>query len=461
MKKIFKILVAFGLSAIVFSSKAQSFKVTNVNGIVTAAQKPVESATVLLLRSKDSSSLETIITGNDGKFGFQQTGNGSYLVSVQLIGFLPYYSEVFELSDANPFYEIKPVSLVASDKQLNAVTVVSKKPFIEQKLDRTIVNVDASPTNAGLTALDILEKSPGVTVDKDGNVSLKGKQGVLILVDGKQTYLSGADLANLLKNTSSANLEQIEIMTNPPAKYDAAGNSGIINIKTKKNKTKGFNGSVTIGAGMGIKPKANESINLNYRTGKVNMFGNYSYNYNEGMQSLDLTRNFRDQQTDELLSAFLQHTDMLPKNQTHNYKAGLDYNLSKKTTIGIVFKGYTNPSLFNSTNTTNIFNAGNQLQSVTLSKSKSDDRWNNAAANFNLRHVFDTTGTELTGDFDYIHYNSASSQLFNNYFFNENGGKMQPDETLRGNLPGAINIYSGKFDFTHPFKGDIKFEAGI
>ena len=461
MKKMITLLTAFGLSALFLTTKAQSFQVNNITGTVLTGQKPIESATVVLMRSKDSSMIKSVITDKDGKFGFQQTSNAAYFVSIQFVGFQNYRSEAFDISDNNPVYEVKPIVLAALNQHLAGVTVTSKKPFIEQKLDRTIVNVDASPTNSGLTALDILEKSPGVTVDKDGNVSLKGKQGVLILLDGKPTYLSGADLANLLKNTSSANLDQIEIMTNPPAKYDAAGNSGIINIKTKKSKTKGFNGSVTVGGGIGIKPKANESVNLNYRTGKVNVFGNYSYNYNGGKQNLDLNRNFRNQETGELESIFSQHTDMSPVNQTHNYKVGLDYYLSKKTTLGVVLKGYTNPSTFNSTNTTNILNAQSQLQSVTLSNSLSNDKWNNIGGNFNLRHVFDTTGTELTGDFDYINYTSSSNQLFDNYFYNEHGGKVQPDESLRGILPGTIDIYSGKLDFTHPFKGNVKFEAGL
>src|SRR5688500_5348059 len=110
--------------------------------------------------------------------------------------------------------------------------------MIEQKIDKTVINVDAAISNAGTTALDVLEKSPGVQVDKDGNISLKGKQGVMIMIDGRPSYLSGAELANLLKGMESSQLEQIEIMTNPPAKYDAAGNSGVINIKTKKNKQK-------------------------------------------------------------------------------------------------------------------------------------------------------------------------------------------------------------------------------
>ena len=111
--------------------------------------------------------------------------------------------------------------------------------------------------------MDLLEKTPGVTVDKDGNISLKGKQGVLVLIDGKPTYLSSQELANMLKNMPSTMLDQFEVMTNPPAKYDAAGNSGIINIKTKKSKIKGLNTSVTIGGGIGKYAKANESVNIN------------------------------------------------------------------------------------------------------------------------------------------------------------------------------------------------------
>src|SRR4029453_8453660 len=133
---------------------------------------------------------------------------------------------------------------------------------------------------------EVLEKSPGVTVDKDGNISLKGKQGVQVFVDGKPSYLSGQDLVNLLRNMNANQLEQIEIMTNPPAKYDAAGNSGIINIKTKKNKQAGFNGSATAGYSQGKYWKTNEGINMNYRNGKFNAFMNYGYYKIYGFQAL-------------------------------------------------------------------------------------------------------------------------------------------------------------------------------
>ena len=153
-------------------------------------------------------------------------------------------------------------------QELKEVKVVARKKLIEQKIDKTVINVDAAISNTGTTALDVLEKSPGVQVDKDGNISLKGKQGVMIMIDGRPTYLSGTELANLLRGMESSQLEQIEIMTNPPAKYDAAGNSGVINIRTKKNKMRGFNGSVTAGATQGKYFRTNESLSLNYRTGK-------------------------------------------------------------------------------------------------------------------------------------------------------------------------------------------------
>ena len=200
------------------------------------------------------------------------------------------------------------MQLKDESKTLKEVTVAAKRPFIERKIDRTVINVDAAITNAGTTAMEVLEKSPGVTVDKDGNISLKGKQGVLIMMDGRPSYLSGQELANLLKNMPSSAIDQIEIMTNPSAKYDAAGNSGIINIKTKKNKLKGLNGNLSASIIQGKYTKTNNSLNLNYRKGKVNLFGNYSYSYWQGYEDLYIHRNFRNTVTKDLETIFDQQS---------------------------------------------------------------------------------------------------------------------------------------------------------
>ncbi len=459
MKTLTTILTVLGLAATQMGF-AQSNSEGKLSGLLTGNEKPVEAAAINLLNAKDSSLVKTTLSDRTGTYTINAIPEGKYLVRVDALGYQKYYSGGFEITAKKSSYQLPVIKLTGSGQELGGVVVTSKRPMIEQKLDKTVVNVDASPTNAGLSAMDVLEKSPGISVDKDGNISLKGKGGVLILVDGKPTYLSATDLANLLKNMSSSNLDQIEIMTNPPAKYDAAGNSGVINIRTKKTKIQGLNGSVTIGGGMGKQPKTNNSFNLNYRNGKVNLFGNYSHNWNKNVRSLDLLRNFRDQQTDAILTTFRQHTDMNNNYQTHNFKAGMDYFATKKTTLGVVFTGFFNPGRFTSHNVTNILQPNGKLDSVTVADNNQKDKFNNLGANFNLRHTFDSTGRELTADLDYVTYNSGSSQMLNNIFYNNAGQKVRQDELIRGELPSKIHIYSGKVDYTHPLKGNAKFEAG-
>ena len=230
MKKISAILAA-ALLTFTFSSFAQT--ITRVKGEVKDEnQKPVSGITVSLLKSKDSSLVKAAITDNSGSYVFEGIKEGVYLLGITAVGFQPSFSQPLEVKEGADM-AMPSFSLLPQAKGLKEVVVTAKKPMFEQKPDKMVVNVEASPTNAGANALEILEKSPGVSVDRDGNISLKGKAGVQVFIDGKPAYLSGADLANYLRNMQGTQLDQIEIMTNPPAKYDAAGNSGIINFKTK------------------------------------------------------------------------------------------------------------------------------------------------------------------------------------------------------------------------------------
>src|SRR5688572_10097325 len=233
-------------------------KVGKITGVVTdEKQQPVDAATVTLLRTKDKALVKAGVTDKAGVYEFEKIADGEYVVMVTATGFGKATSQPFTISADNATVKVSTFQLAPAAKALGEVTVTGRRPLIENKIDRTVVNVDAAPTNAGATALEVLEKSPGISVDNDGNISLKGKQGVIVMMDGKPTYLSAADLAAVLRNMPASNLDQIEIMTNPPAKYDAAGNSGIINIKTKKGKTEGFNGSITTGGTMSFYKRDN------------------------------------------------------------------------------------------------------------------------------------------------------------------------------------------------------------
>jgi iron complex outermembrane receptor protein len=457
----FMILLTVALTSLSIVSYSQE-KMGKINGtVIDGNAKTIESATITLLKAKDSTVIKMSVADKTGKFVFEGITEGKYIVSITAVGHQKGFSETFDITEANASVTLKTIELIPVAKSIAGVTVIAKKPLIEQKIDRTIVNVEASLTNVGSSALEVLEKSPGITVDKDGNISLKGKQGVIVMIDGRPSYLSGADLANMLRSMNASQLDQIEIMTNPPAKYDAAGNSGVINIKTKKNKQFGYNGSVTSGYTQGKYPRFNEGGNFNYRNGKVNVFTSLNYNRNHRGEELFITRNFRELATKNILSIFDQKSEMQNQSDYYSGKVGLDYSASKKTTLGIVLSSFYNPSTWMSSTNTYIYNPNSVLINQTKAFSQNDEKWKNFSGNFNLRHVFDSAGQELTTDFDYIQYRSTSKQpLISSYYDNMNNLIKKPD-TLMGNLPQDITIYSGKVDYSLPLKKGAKFEAGI
>jgi len=265
----------------------------------------------------------------------------------------------------------------------------------------------------------------------------------------------------MLRSMNANQLDQIEIMTNPPAKYDAAGNAGIINIKTKKNRQLGYNGSVNASYGQGRYPKFNEGLNLNYRINKINIFTNLSHNYGMNYNILTIQRNFRDKNTKELVSYFDQLAKMKNKNNSFNGKIGLDYFVSKNTTFGVVVTGFSSDRNNNNRNVTDIFNNTGSLNNQTRAFSTGKQDWKNFSTNLNFRQALDTTGRELTADLDYITYDSKNHTSMINSYFDEAGNSTIKADTLLGALPQNIKIYSGRIDYLQPLKKGARFEAGI
>ena len=440
------------------ASKAQSSG--KISGTITDGgnQKIIDAATISLLKLKDSSLVKLSLSDKEGHFSFENVRNGTYLVMATSIGHRKVYSNKIAITN-NDDISIRSLQLVAQTTTLKEVAVENKKPFIERKIDKTILNVDASITNAGSTALDVLEKAPGVSVDKDGNISLKGKQGVMVMLDGKPSYISGADLVNFLRNLPASNLDQIEIMTNPSAKYDAAGNSGIINIKTKKIKQKGFNGSLSTTYGQGDYSKTNNSLNLNYRVGKINVFSTVSANYRKNFEDLYINRKYTN--SDKSLKAiFNQNTNSIKNNYNYNAKLGMDFYASKKTTLGFVLTGYTTPGNETGNSTSFLTSSNGKLDSIVTADRIENYEWKNGGINLNLRHTFDSTGRELSADIDILNYNSNKDQSFKNGIYNPDWTNRNNDE-LAGELPSKIKIYSAKVDYSQPLKKGLKMDAGV
>ena len=448
---------------LIFSTISQAQKPTGkVSGqVIDGKTKTIESATITLLRAKDSSVAKIGMANKLGSYVFENVSAGKYLVSISAVGHTKGFSESFEITASNNSITLKTIELVPIARDLAGVTVMSKKPLIEQKIDRTIINVEASITNVGTTALEVLEKSPGISIDKDGNISLKGKQGVQVFIDGKPSYLSGTDLANYLRNMNSSQLDQIEIMTNPPAKYDAAGNAGIINIKTKKTKQLGYSGSFSSTWSQGRYPKVTDAFNFNYRKNKVNLFTNIGYSNRKNFQDLDIQRKFIEHSTKEIKSHFDQESRMKDHGKSYNAKVGFDYFASKNTTIGAVVTGYYNPGVFGNQSHVLISDPNEVLLSQTVAKTSNDRKWKNLSTNLNFRQVLDTTGQELTADLDYITYRSTNMQDLVNSYYDPTGVPTYKPDTLLGNLPQDIDIFSAKADYLLPLKNGAKFEAGL
>ena len=378
------LLMALFFSGIGFIAKAQSGG--KVWGTVNdAAGNPIPSVTVSLLKANDSSLIKVAVSEKNGQYEFANIAGGDYLAAFTSVGFEKITSPAFAVK-TDETTSVGQTTLQEASKGLSGVTVQSRRPLVEHKIDKMVVNVDASPTNAGATALEVLEKSPGISVDRDGNISLKGKQGIIVLMDGKQTYLSGQDLANLLRNMPSSQLDQIEIMTQPSAKFDASGNSGIINLRTKKSTQKGFNGSVSVGYVQGKYPKSPNSFNFNYRQGRINLFTNLSYSYWSGFSDQTLLRSFRND-AGNLTSVFDQKADQKFHGQNFSGRFGLDFTVDKKTTIGFLVNGIYNPRLWQNNGRANIYNGSRTLDSINIAQTENRDTWKNFGANVNFRRT--------------------------------------------------------------------------
>ncbi len=424
---------------------------------------------MMLLKAADSTMAKGAISDAEGKYTFDNVGAGQYLVLAQQVGFRKTYSAPFAVDEAHPALEIPTLLMAEESKSLAEVQVVARKPFIEQQVDRTIVNVENSIVASGNTALEVLEKAPGVTIDRQNDqIKLKGKSGVIVYIDGKQTYLSQQEVSNLLKNTPSDNIATIEIITNPGSKYDAAGNSGIINIRMKKNKSFGTNGTFILGGGYGWfptltgqrddLPKVNGSLSLNHRDSKVNVFANYSYVNRRSGNATDINRTIP---FDGRTTFFEQKSYRPSQFVGHSYKAGLDYYVSQKSTVGVMVNGFVNDWQSNGQNNTLIFNDNHDLTSRATTQAYSKEPLTSYTGNLNYKYDFDGKGREWTADADYVHYNSTNLSNLSTIYRNANGEPTRSNQDLRNRMPSVISIMAFKTDYVHPLKNGAKFEAGL
>ncbi|MES2761606.1 MAG: TonB dependent receptor [Bacteroidota bacterium] len=419
-----------------------------------ADQRPVVDAIVQLLKSSDSSLVKNEFTDDKGNFSFSDVRSNTYFIQVNVIGSKPFISQPIDL---NASLVLPAFALQKSEVELKEVAVVARKNYIEREKGKMILNVENSINATGSSAFELIEKAPGVRVDNNDNVSYNGKTGVAIWVDGKPTPMTGADLANYLRGIPSSSIEKIEMIANPSSKYDAAGSS-IINIKMKKDKRIGTNGSISTSYGQGIYMKNNNSINLNHRNKKVSVFANYSYAYREAFSHLKLDREFY--QKDTFLGAYKQNNYLKFDFSNHIVRAGMDYYANSKNTFGFVVNGISNKFNPTGNNVSTVYDQNYNNSSYFYTTNHSKDHWYNYSANLNYKHNFDSLGTELTTDLDYVRFGNNTIQKFETRYYDMNNVEYQNPYLLYGDVNGGLNIYSIKNDFVKKIKNEIRLEAG-
>lgn len=418
------------------------------------------NATVFLLRSKDSAAVKTTVPDNNGVFEFEQVQPGNYLLYITHAGYANHYSESLSMDEQHNPLSLAPVQLQPDRKALSEVTITAKKPFIERKIDRLVVNVESSIVSTGSTLLEVLERSPGVLVNQENGINLKGKAGVTVMFDGKPTPLSGADLVIYLRSVPSSNIERIDIITNPSAKYDASGNAGIIDIRFKKDKRQGYNGTLGASFGQGVYAKPGVNLSLNVRKKQWNYFMQASFNAPRNLTDFYINRKFFAPGNGAVQSIFDQSSFTRQPQKSGNIRLGVDWYAGSKTVMGILlntnmYRG-TRDGLSNAV----ITDANGLLQFKNITSNYLKDKRNNVLGNFNFKHTFDTTGRELNADIDLGKFHTRPLQDININTFDNSNAPLD-SSIQKSDQRSIISIRSFKADYIHPLKGKGKVEAGI
>ncbi len=408
-------------------------------------------ANVLLLQPNDSSLMKGAVADEAGTYRLSDLPTGQFLLSATSVGYQPIFQRVDLDSDQTVDFRLSE-----STTQLEGVEVIAQRPLYEQRVDRMVVNVENSVTAAGSSALEILERSPGVVVNRQNSViSMAGKQGVLVMINGKVNYMPVEAVLQMLSGTSADNIAQIELITNPPAKYDAEGNAGMINIVLKEQPDQGLNGAFSVSGGYGRGAVGAANLNLNYRQGRVNVYANYSYVLNQQEGTADF---FRQITTPGQLAETAIEFDRFPEQQNHSLRIGVDYQLSPKTVVGFLVNGYHNTFTLEGDIAGSIVN--NQSPDTTFARLVDErNQWQHLAGNVNIAHTF-AEGKTLSLNADYLRYDNKNPIDYVTDYSDEEG-QLLFNERINSDKNTPLDILVGALDYSHRIYEQVRLETGV
>lgn len=444
----------FLLAALLLCFHFVSAQEPSIIGVIqTKKTIDLSNISVLLFQTEKDILQKTTVTNKEGNFTFTNVPDGSYYIQINALSFEDYRSE--SIIKNTTALSIAPITLKEKTNELSEVVVKNKKPIVQVLADKTVFNVQNTLNATGITGFELLRKAPGVTIDNNDNIIVEGKSGVLIYIDGKQSYLTGSDLVNFLKTLQSNDIDSIEIITQPSSKYDAAGNAGILNIKLKRNKKFGSNGSASTGLNIGKYETSINSVSFNTRDKKSNIYGNYSNRFGN---SYDFINIYREQSN----TIFNSRSSTKNNTNANNIKLGYDYYANKKNTIGLIVSGNFNNGFNDSHTRTPIYPINSAIvDSVLVAQNLGHEKSYNLYSNLNYKYE-DSTGVSFNMDINYGKYdNKKQNYQPNTYFQNDEITVLNSNNSYQ-NTPVTIDIATFKADYERNFwKGKISFGTKI
>ena len=425
--------------------------------VATEAGAPVESATITLHRAVDSVVVKTEFSDAQGMFRLEAPGAGPYRVSAGQVGFGRYWSPVLTVAAGG--LVLPPIRLAGSTATaLKEVTVTGRRPIYERLADRTVVNVADSPLSAGASTLEVLSRAPGVTTDANDNLALRGRTGLLVVVDGKRVPLAGPELADYLRSLPAGQLQSIELITNPPVQYDAQGGAGVIAINLKKDQRLGTNGNYNLSYGRGEFGKLTAGLGLNHRRKNVNLYGNYAYTDRRGFVRVDFEREYGPTERHPAASSTLAF-EQLTALRSHSGKVGLDLTLDKRTQLAAsatLLASQTSYAMRSQARLFDLLGAPTERYHSTVDQYLGRP---SGSISLNFRHALadSAAAATLTADADYAHYRTTRALLLTKYA----DDPPAPPRQLDGDQRSDLAIAAFKLDFSQPRAHRTRLDAGL
>ena len=451
--KMKRYLMIFCLQCLVLTAFAQSGKL--IGKVQDVKGEPISFANVSLLTAGDSTLLSGAVSSLEGEFEVQNPGIGNYLLKVSAIGYENFYTSAFEIMANDSHKDFGKLILQEDIQLLEAVTVETLRPKIIMEADKMVVSVEGTALASGSTALEVLAKSPGVWIDQDGNIQLNGKAGVKIMIDGRLTYLSASELQNMLDGMSAENIQDIEIITNPSAKYDAEGSSGIINIRLKKNQLAGLNGSISAGYRFNNVIGYSTGASINHKKGKWNSFANLNARRNGRLRTSSMYREFN---SAEESSTFDQDGREEVVYFVPSVRMGTTYEINEQHSVGLVANVSYLDNYHDFHTDSDLLNKRNDELTVIDANNYTEFQNVNSTFNFHYEGKLDTLGTLLTVDVDYGKLVNQGEANFKNQYLT---GIEKSSDWLSTDNPTSYDIYSARVDFSKKVMQSAKLELGL